>query len=135
MTANLTAPYEPANVETELWFLERDPKHVVDEKPFKLRYDPGPDIPRSNCRNESVSGVTIYDIRGREAEFSIDREGFAIGRLHSKLKPEDFDDEDKIKNTYYDELKVFLKKRFGCHRVEILEHGVSDMYLRSTRQR
>jgi hypothetical protein len=127
MAVNSAPPYEPVNVDSEFWFLKREAKHAHDEKPFKLRYDPGPDIPRQNCLNESVEGITVYDIRGNEDSFSIEHQGFTIGHLRTKLVPEDFDDEDKIKGVYYEEIKELLKNSFGCQRVEVLEHGVSNV--------
>jgi hypothetical protein len=127
MAVDSTPPYEPVDVDTEFWFLTREAKHAHDEKPFKLRYDPDPGIPRQNCSNESVDGITVHDIRGKEDRFSIEHQGFTIGHLQTKLTPEDFDDDDKIKKVYYEEIKTLLKKTFGCQRVEVLEHGVSDI--------
>jgi hypothetical protein len=124
MAVTPTPPYEPVDVKTQFWFLKREAKHIEEEKPFKLRYDPGPGIPRQNCSNESVGGITVHDIRGSEDKFSIENQGFAIGQLQTKMAPEDFNDDEKIKSVYYEELKEVLKERFGCQRVEVLEHGV-----------
>jgi hypothetical protein len=108
---------------TELVFLQRDEKHKA-EKPYKLQYDPGEDIPRWNCQNEAQSGIRVHDIRGREKEFGLEKQGFAVFKLESKLAPEDFDDEQKVKKIYYQELSRLLRETLGAKRVEILEHGI-----------
>jgi hypothetical protein len=114
---------ERCDIVTNLVFLHKDEKHKT-EKPYKLQYDPGEDIPRWNCENESQSGIRIHDIRGKEDQFTLEKQGFAVYNLHSKLSPEDFDDESKVKKVYYEELKKLLKETLGARRVEILEYGV-----------
>jgi hypothetical protein len=108
---------------TELVFLRKELKHET-EKPYKLQYDPGEGIPRSNCINEATNGITIHDIRGREDQFRLEREGFAFCELKSSLKPDDFYDEEKVKTIYYKELQDLLMGLLEAKRVEILEHGV-----------
>jgi hypothetical protein len=125
-----THSFQPAEVETEFWFLQRADHHQ-EEKPYKLRYDPGDEIQRTNCTNESVDGIKVYNIRGGEHEFTIEKEGFAVVQLESKLTPEEFYDDDKVKMVYYEELKELLKNRSGATRVEVLEHGVRYNYMTS----
>jgi hypothetical protein len=123
----LVEPRE-SDVVADLVFLRREERHDT-EKPYKLQYDPGEDLPRSNCINEPTAGITIHDIRGKESGFSLDCEGFTIQKLQSQLTPEDFYDDDKVKKVYYNELKDLLKSTLGARRVEILEHGVSNFLL------
>jgi hypothetical protein len=111
------------DVITDLVFLQREDKHKT-EKPYKLQYDPGDDIPRWNCKNETQSGVRIHDIRGKEDQFTLDKQGFAVYRLNSKLSPEDFDDDAKVKKVYYHELSQLLIDTLGAARVEVLEYGI-----------
>lgn len=112
-----------SNVTSELVFLQRDPKHQI-EKPYKLQYDPGNDLPRKNCVDELREGIVIHDLRGNEHDFTLESNGFCVMKLESQLNPEDFDDDAKIKNVYYNELKSLLKAKLGARRIEILEHGV-----------
>jgi len=111
------------DVTSELVFLARDPKHLT-EKPYKLQYDPGENLPRKNCTDELKGGIAVHDMRGTEKEFGLDRQGFCVARLESQLSPEDFDDDAKVKQVYYAELKLMLKTLLGARRVEILEHGI-----------
>ncbi|KAH7396720.1 putative CmcJ-like methyltransferase [Phaeosphaeria sp. MPI-PUGE-AT-0046c] len=114
---------EAGDVLTDLIFLKPDPKYA-HEKPYRLRYDPGEAIPRTNCETKVQKNVTIHDIRGKEAEYTLHRNGFQVARLDSKLKPDDFHDRAKVKSVYYPELKELLKQTLGAQRVEVLEHGI-----------
>jgi hypothetical protein len=112
----------PTDVTTTLVFLRRESKHNT-EKPFKLQYDPGEGLPRTNCINEGTNDITIHDFRGKEEDFTLEQQGFAVRSLRSKLEPDEFLDDDKVKSVYYDELKELVKRELGAKRVEVLEHG------------
>lgn len=111
------------DVLTDLIFLKKDDKHM-HEKPYRLRYDPGGTIPRTNCESDVQSNILIRDIRGSETEYTLERNGFQVLELKTKLTPADFHDREKVKAVYYEELKELLMETFGAKRVEILEHGV-----------
>jgi len=111
------------DITSELVFLQRDPKHEA-EKPYKLQYDPGNDLPRKNCVDELQEGIVIHDMRTKEHDFKLESNGFCISKLESQLLPEDFDDDNKVKKVYYSELKSLLKTKLGARRIEILEHCV-----------
>ena len=51
--------------------------------------------------------VTIYDIRGEEKNYTLDKSGFEIYR-HTSIE-KDFVDEDQIKAKYYPEIEQLLK--------------------------
>lgn len=121
----------PHSVLTELVFLRREGKHDF-EKPYKLQYDPGEGLPRTNCANEPTSGIVIQDIRGEEQKFSLEKQGFSVRKLQSRLSPADFYDDEQVKKVYYNELKDLLKTTLKAKRVEVLEHGVCH-HLESTR--
>ena len=63
--------------------------------------------PSSYDRPVDAHPVTIGDIRGREAEFSIYKQGFQIHQHVSQEK--DFRDEEQIKSVYYPETEQLLK--------------------------
>lgn len=112
------------DVLTDLIFLKPDSKYL-QEKPYRLRYDPGDTIPRTNCETQIQKDVPVHDIRGRETEYTLARNGFEVATLESRLAPEDFYDREKVKCVYYEELRQLLQRKLGAKRVEILEHGVS----------
>ena len=111
------------DVRTSLIFLKPDEKHQ-HEKPYRLRYDPGEAIPRTNCETQEQTNILVHDIRGAEENFTLDTHGFQVLKLESALLPEEFYDRERVKGVYYEELKELLKKTFGAERAEVLEHGV-----------
>ncbi|KAF2736408.1 putative CmcJ-like methyltransferase [Polyplosphaeria fusca] len=120
----MPAPSIPAgDIRASLTFLKPDPLHD-HEKPYRLRYDPGPGIPRTNCTTLSQENIVIKDIRGQEDAYSLDQNGFEVVELESELSPKAFLDIERVKDVWYDELSTMLKNRYGAKRVEVLEHGI-----------
>jgi hypothetical protein len=107
---------------TSLSFLQHDPKHA-SEKPYKMRYDPGVDVPRENCLTE-MHDVLIHNIRGSEAQFTLVKQGFQVATLPTTMLPEHFYDKGIVEKVYYQELKDLLYRLFRPINVEILEHGI-----------
>ncbi|WPH00413.1 Hypothetical protein R9X50_00324000 [Acrodontium crateriforme] len=68
--------------------------------------------------------VMIHDIRGREADFDINVNGFGtISGVHSDEK--DFTDDEHIKKTYYPEVeKLLLDNIPGANRIFIFDHTI-----------
>ncbi len=44
--------------------------------------------------------------------------------MESKLKPDDFYNQNLVENVYYSEIKVLLLDYFNAKRVEIIEHVI-----------
>ena len=68
----LDAAVVPKTLTSTLHYLKRG-----SEKPAYYRIEPPPGVPRSNGIDDPHD-VTIEDARGREAEFTLDRNGFAL---------------------------------------------------------
>ena len=94
-----------------------------EEKPYLLKFDPPSGFSQSNY-NIDTRQQLIQDIRGREKDFSIAKNGFAIMSLHTELSYEDFDDETKLREVYFPEVADALRKLLGAFRVQIFEHLV-----------
>ena len=58
-------------------------------------------------RKHQPRTVLVTDIRGRETQFALDKQGFQIVQHESSEK--DFDDDAKIKEAYYAECAALLK--------------------------
>lgn len=91
------------------------PRHV--KSAINYYKDPGdgsshPDVTarkRSTFNQPSVDLETIiHDITGEEEKFTLDRNCFQL-YLH-KSKVDRFDDEELIKDVYYEEVRQILKK-------------------------
>src|SRR5947207_5702948 len=78
------------------------------EKPAYYRIEPPPGVPRWNGIDDPHE-VTIEDARGREAEFTLDRNGFAL--VKAPTGAADFYSPEEIKNVYYPEIGRLLRDR------------------------
>jgi hypothetical protein len=108
----LDLPY----VEAELHYLSK-----MTERPRNYTYDPPPGVPRSNTVHETHV-VPIYDLRGIEAQISLDREGFELLGQVSAVR--NFYDDDEVRGVYYPEAERFIAEVTGASRVFIFDHTV-----------
>ncbi len=97
------------SLEATLHYLKRGA-----EKPVYYRTDPPPGEPRWNGIDDPRE-VRIEDARGRESEFTLDRNGFAIVKERSAVS--DFYDPEQVKRVYYPEVETLLRESWapaGC---------------------
>jgi hypothetical protein len=85
--------------------------------------EPLPGVPQRNY-GEAVENVTIDDLRGQEHNFSLDANAFAtIANVPSDEYA--FNDDAKIKRTYYPEVeKLLLEHLPGANRVLLFDHTI-----------
>lgn len=109
-------------LETHTHFLKRLPLYN-EEKPYSLRYTPPAGFPRANIEVERQE-IQIQDIRSRVASLSLAQDGCEILRIASRMKYEDYDDDEKTKAIYLREVAETLCRHLGAQRVQIFEHTV-----------
>jgi hypothetical protein len=107
---------------TNVLYLKRDERYLY-EKPYKLRYDPGEGISRTNCTNESKT-IEVRSLRGNENQLTLDEHGFTWLELHSALSSDEFYKAEQVEKVYYAELRHLLKELLLPDRIEFLEHQV-----------
>lgn len=93
----------------------------IGDKPHTYNYEPPPGVPKQNF-DEEARHVAIHDLRGREAEFTLDRHGFAAARHRSRER--DFDSDDAIRDIYYPESKALLAELLAADRVLTFDHTI-----------
>src|SRR5437868_4612349 len=101
-----------------LHYLKRGP-----DKPVRYVFDPPPGVPQWNGIDDPHE-IRIEDGRGREREFSLDRNGFQLVKAPSQVS--DFYSDDEIKRTYYPEVEQLLRDKLGATRVAIFDHTVRN---------
>ena len=114
----LDVTVSPKSVTATLNYLVRGaekPVRYVDEPPAGAPGYNGIDDPRQ---------VRIEDARGRETEFTLDRNGFAL--VHAPTQVRDFYSPEEVKNVYYPEVERLLKQQLGASRVFVFDHGVRN---------
>lgn len=108
----------PRDLTAKLHYLKRGP-----EKPTFYRTDPPPGVPQWNGIDDERK-VRIEDARGRESEFTLDRNGFELVRAPTSVS--DFYDPDEIKRVYYPEVEQLLRGAVGASRVAVFDHNVRN---------
>jgi hypothetical protein len=93
------------------------------EKPAYYRMEPPPGLPRWNGIDDPHD-VTIEDARGRESEFTLDRNGFAL--VEAPTGVADFYSEEEIRRVYYPEVERLLRVMLGASRVFVFDHNVRN---------
>jgi len=114
----LDAATAPKTLTSTLHYLIRG-----SEKPAAYRIAPPPGVPRWNGTDDPRE-MTIEDARGREAEFTLDRNGFALVKAPTAVA--DFYDPEEIKRVYYPEVEQLLKNKLGASRVFVFDHNVRN---------
>src|SRR5499433_3883886 len=114
----LDAAIAPKTLISTLHYLKRG-----TEKPAYYRVDPPPGVPRWNG-NDDPRDVTIEDARGREAEFTLDRNGFALVKAPTAVG--DFYSPEEIKRVYYPEVERLLCDELGATRAFVFDHNVRN---------
>jgi hypothetical protein len=102
----------------ELHYLKRSA-----EKPARYVMEPPPGIPSWNGVDDPHH-VVIEDARGRESEFNLDRNGFAVLKAPSQVQ--DFYNPTEIKSVYYPEVERLLRDTLGASRVAVFDHNVRN---------
>lgn len=75
--------------------------------------------------SDVVQPTTIHDIRGREAEFSLDRDAFQVIQDVEPSAETAFTDDDSITANYYPEVeKLLLDHVPGAQKIFIFDHTV-----------
>ena len=90
-------------------------------KPRTYNYQPPAGEPERNF-DSTVHRVSVADLRGREQEPLLDREGFAV--LRHATAERLFLDEGAIVDGYYPESAELLRSATGASRVLIFDHTI-----------
>jgi hypothetical protein len=114
----LHATVAPQNVNAKLHYLKRG-----SEKPTFYRIDPPPGVPQWNGIDDERE-VAIEDARGREAEFTLDQNGFAL--VNAPTAVTNFYDPEEIKRVYYPEVDQLLRLTTGANSVFVFDHNVRN---------
>jgi len=103
-----------AGVEADLSFIVTDGR-----RPFSHQYDPPAGQPQRS-HDYRAHRVFIHDARPRAAEYTLDREGFALVSRDTKVA--DLYDEEILRTQYYAEAEELLKAETGVEKVVIFDH-------------
>ncbi|KAH8821381.1 hypothetical protein F5884DRAFT_84977 [Xylogone sp. PMI_703] len=104
-----------------------DEELYLDEKPYCLKFEAPAGLSRSNIQVEHHL-QTIEDIRGREKDFTLDKNGFTLVSFDTRMAYEDFSNENKIVSVYLAEAAEIVQRLVGAFRVQIFEYVIRKQH-------
>lgn len=98
-----------------------------DEKPYLMMYQPAHNIRTSNFKWTPVKDVPLHDMRPRMETLSLDKEGFIVAKLESRLSYEELLDAEKLRSVYAEEVRKLVLEKLGARSAYIHECVVSTI--------
>jgi hypothetical protein len=93
------------------------------ERPVRYVKEPPSGTPTWNGIDDPRE-VLVKDGRGREQEFTLDINGFALVRAPSNVR--DFYSREEVQAVYYPEVESLLRAVLGASRVFVFDHNVRN---------
>jgi hypothetical protein len=101
-------------------YAQRDNERLATEKPYILHYTAPPGFPQNNFTISSFPGIKIHNLR--TSGISYQDHGMMIASLDSsRMRPEDFDDDEWIERVYLPELHSCICKALGAEDMTIFD--------------
>ena len=92
--------------------------------PFNYVEAPPPGEPQRNY-SDITHPVAIQDVRGRESEFTLDRDAFQVISNVAPSKETEFAEDESIKKNYYPEIEQLLLDHIpGSNRIFLFDHTI-----------
>jgi len=113
-----TKPLRTKSLTTTLHYLVRGA-----EKPVRYVGTPPAGAPEWNGIDDPRE-TRIEDARGREQEFTLDRNGFQLVTSPSRVA--DFYSPEEVERIYYPEVERLVRETLGATRVQIFDHTVRN---------
>ncbi|RMZ80792.1 hypothetical protein DV737_g2847, partial [Chaetothyriales sp. CBS 132003] len=94
-------------------------------KPYNYVEEQTDGSPQRNFGVNTVS-VLLDDIRGHESDFSLEKDAFQVFQsVESKMAYDDWEDDEKVKSTYYPEVeKILLDNVPGAYKITLFDHTI-----------
>ncbi|KAG4428414.1 hypothetical protein IFR05_016103 [Cadophora sp. M221] len=106
--------------------LKPDPKYAT-VKPYFLDYEPLEDTPKSNTVLDPITNIPIYDIRGRQTDFTIVTNGICLMNLDTGMEHDEYYDDTKVCEIFLKNAAAAAKQQLGASRVQIFDYGPSSV--------
>ncbi|EAW19865.1 putative CmcJ-like methyltransferase [Aspergillus fischeri NRRL 181] len=104
-----------STVQASLFFLTPDELHK-QQRPYTFKFPPYNGCPQSNMTHEKINGITVENMRGREDQFQLERNGFTILKVNTGLEYDDFFKQKEV-TQYLHLMEGVLKAHLGASRI------------------
>lgn len=111
-------------MQTRVYYFQAGPT-FAEEKPYGFKFPPqDARIPRTNMEQHEHD-CDVSDLRGKERDFTIEKNGFTVFKLGNtfSMSYEDYHDEEKIQK-YFRLLEAMLKAHLQAKDVKVFRWGV-----------
>ncbi|EAL85031.1 putative CmcJ-like methyltransferase [Aspergillus fumigatus Af293] len=102
-----------STVQASMFFLTPDELHK-QQRPYTFKFPPYNGCPQSNMTHEKINGITVENMRGREDQFQLERNGFTILKVNTGLEYDDFFKQKGV-TQYLRLMEGVLKARLGAN--------------------
>jgi hypothetical protein len=121
-TTTTDDPVPRGPVDVELTFYEPP---ADGSKPYTYVEDPPAGVPPQNY-GEKVHKVPLTDIRGHEADYTLDKHAFQVlQNIPTSTTYSTFDSDDQVQRLYYPEVEQLLLDHVpGAQRIILFDHTV-----------
>ncbi|KAM5545194.1 hypothetical protein V8D89_001305 [Ganoderma adspersum] len=94
---------------------------IGEDEPYQYVFTPPDGVAHNNLGSETCP-VVVHDVRGRESEYSLDKNAFQF--VHWPSTETAFTDPEVIRTKYYAEVEELLKSVTGGKRIFIFDHTI-----------
>lgn len=128
VSTTLNYHLEPERGGAEVWCMPKPAGRRSRLRPYLLALRllltqrPGPGTVRDKRRPHDHQDVTVTNIRGHEADFSLDVQGFEVGPFQTSVA--DVADDKEFTGQYYQDVIAHMKRKTGATRVVPVVHIV-----------
>ena len=101
-------------------YVRRDNERLTTEKPYILHYAAPPGFPQNNFAIDSFPGIKMHNLR--TACINYRDHGMMVASLNSsRMRPEEFDDDEWVEQVYLPEVCSCICKALGAKEVTIFD--------------
>lgn len=108
----------------ETFFLAKDDLYQT-EKLYRLQ-EPSDVLSRTNVKPDKINDLLIRDMRGKEHEYTFDKQGFTVLEMESALSYEEFNDPQRVEDVYLEEVGTCLLKYLKGSSIQFFDRVVSS---------
>lgn len=109
-------------VVSTLRYANADNEALLTEKAYILNYPTSAEIPKSNFAIDFFPGIQIHNLRISNLNYG--ENGIAMAQLARCMAKEDFDDEQKVEESYLPEVHRCIQETLGVEEVYIFDYMI-----------
>jgi hypothetical protein len=116
-------------ISTSFLFLQHNEKWNK-EKPYHVLFNPPEGLEKSNLNLQQVNDIKVNNIRELDSPPTIEKNGFRLIKIDpGSLRPEEFDDIEKVAKLFLPRAARAVKEALGAQRIQFFDTTVCQRLL------